>query len=48
MNCLASFNIDKVLNDQEDVDLFKVDVGNDIDNKVLNGGIDSNQVISAV
>ena len=48
VNCLASINIDKGLNDQEDINVFKVSFGNAIDDKVLNGGIDFNQVISEV
>ena len=47
VNCLVSFNIDKVLNDQEEINLFKVSVGNAIDDKVLNGGIDFNKFISS-
>ena len=48
VNCLSSFNIDKVLNYQEDINLFNVVFGNTIDDKLLNRGIDFNQVNSAV
>ena len=48
VNFLASFNIDKLLNIQEGIDLFKVSVGNVIDDKALNIGIGFNQVIYAV
>ena len=45
-NSLTSFNIDKVLNDQEDINMFKVAFGNDVNNKVRNVENDFNQVVS--
>ena len=39
VNYINSCNINKVLNDQEEINVFKVAVGNSIDDKVLNKGI---------
>ena len=38
VNCLASFKIDKVLNNQEDINVFKASVGNDIEAKISEQG----------